>query len=78
MLQHLNFDRDRLVLGTAGLAGIWGKVEIEESVQTIWICLRYMRVRLRESAIRSRLGGSQVDDGTVKENVNANANRHYW
>lgn len=39
MLQHFNFDKNRLVLGTAGLAGIWGKVDREESVQTILFAL---------------------------------------
>ena len=35
----LNVDRDRLVLGTAGLAGLWGKVDEDESVKTILYAL---------------------------------------
>jgi aryl-alcohol dehydrogenase-like predicted oxidoreductase len=35
----LNDDRDRLVLGTAGLAGLWGKVDEDESVKTILYAL---------------------------------------
>ena len=35
----LNVDKDRLVLGTAGLAGLWGKVDEDESVKTILYAL---------------------------------------
>lgn len=35
----LNVDRDRLVLGTAGLAGLWGKIDEDESVKTILYAL---------------------------------------
>ncbi len=35
----LNVDRERLVLGTAGLAGLWGKVDEEESIKTILYAL---------------------------------------
>ena len=39
MSAELNVDRKRLVLGTAGLAGLWGKVDEEESVKTILYAL---------------------------------------
>jgi aryl-alcohol dehydrogenase-like predicted oxidoreductase len=39
MSAELNVDRDRLVLGTAGLAGLWGKVDEDESVKTILYAL---------------------------------------
>jgi len=35
----LNVDKNRLVLGTAGLAGLWGKVDEDESVRTILYAL---------------------------------------
>jgi aryl-alcohol dehydrogenase-like predicted oxidoreductase len=35
----LNIDRNRLVLGTAGLAGLWGKIDEDESVNTILYAL---------------------------------------
>lgn len=35
----MNIDRERLVLGTAGLAGLWGKIDEDESVKTILYAL---------------------------------------
>lgn len=32
---------DKIILGTAGLGGVWGDVNIEESVGTIWNALSY-------------------------------------
>lgn len=34
-------ETDRLILGTAGLGGIWGKIEPEESVLTILAALQH-------------------------------------
>lgn len=39
MSTPLNFNREKLVLGTAGLAGLWGKVDEDESVKTILYAL---------------------------------------
>ena len=39
MAAVLNVERDRLVLGTAGLAGLWGKIDEDESVKTILYAL---------------------------------------
>jgi len=39
MSTPLNFNTERLVLGTAGLAGLWGKVNERESVDTILYAL---------------------------------------
>lgn len=39
MSAELNIDRNRLVLGTAGLAGLWGKIDEDESVKTILYAL---------------------------------------
>jgi aryl-alcohol dehydrogenase-like predicted oxidoreductase len=39
MSHDLFFDKKRVVLGTAGLAGIWGNVDRQESVQTILFAL---------------------------------------
>lgn len=35
----VNYSRDRIVLGTAGLAGLWGEVDVRESVRTILMAL---------------------------------------
>lgn len=39
MSAELNVDKERLVLGTAGLAGLWGKIDEDESVKTILFAL---------------------------------------
>ncbi len=39
MSAELNVDKERLVLGTAGLAGLWGKIDEDESVKTILYAL---------------------------------------
>jgi len=39
MPAELHVDRERLVLGTAGLAGLWGKIDEDESVKTILFAL---------------------------------------
>jgi D-threo-aldose 1-dehydrogenase len=35
----VDYNKDKIVLGTAGLAGVWGEVDVRESVRTILMAL---------------------------------------